>query len=67
MNGNNGNAGVEWPADVWKAITDAVTQEVAKIRIGQKVFPTTMLDGDPTELQDEVIDFRNLSIRRARR
>jgi len=66
MNGNNGNAGVEWPADVWKAITDAVTQEVAKIRIGQKVFPTTMLDGDPTELQDEVIDFRNLSIREGR-
>jgi uncharacterized linocin/CFP29 family protein len=66
MNGNNGNAGVDWPADVWQAITDAVTQEVAKIRIGQKVFPTTMLDGDPTELPDESIDFGNLSIREGR-
>lgn len=66
MNGNGGSAGVEWPADVWQAITDAVTQEVAKIRTGQKVFPTTMLDGDPTELQDEAINFANLSIREGR-
>jgi uncharacterized linocin/CFP29 family protein len=66
MNGNGGNAGVTWSGDVWQAIADAVTQEVAKIRTGQKVFPTTMLDGDPTELQDEAIDFRNLSIREGR-
>src|ERR1700722_12726950 len=66
MNGNSGSAGVEWSADVWQAIADAVTKEVAKIRAGQKVFPTTMLDGDPTELQDESIDFRNLSIREGR-
>ena len=66
MNGNNGNAGVEWSADVWQAITDVVTQDAAKIRIGQKVFPTTMLDGDPTELQDEAIVLRNLSIREGR-
>ena len=66
MNGNDGNAGVTWSGDVWQGITDAVMQEVAKIRIGQKVFPTTMLDGDPTELQDEAIDFGNLSIREGR-
>jgi uncharacterized linocin/CFP29 family protein len=62
MNGNGGNAGVTWSQDVWKAINDAVAQEIAKVRIGQKVFPTTVLDGDPTELQDQVIDFGNLSI-----
>lgn len=66
MNGNNGNASVEWSADVWQAISDATTKEVAKIRTGQKVFPTTMLDGHPAELQDESIDFRNLSIREGR-
>ena len=66
MNGNSGDAGVTWSADVWKGITDAVIQEVAKVRIGQKVFPTTMLDGDPTELQDQAIDFANLSIREGR-
>jgi uncharacterized linocin/CFP29 family protein len=63
MNGNGGNAGVTWSQDVWQAISDAVAQEIAKVRIGQKVFPTTVLDGDPTELQDQVIDFGNLSIR----
>jgi uncharacterized linocin/CFP29 family protein len=66
VNGNGGNAGVEWAADVWQAITDTVTQEVAKVRTGQKVFPTTMLDGDPTELQDEAINFKTLSIREGR-
>ena len=66
MNGNSGSGGVEWSADVWQAITDAVTQEVAKVRTGQKVSPTTMFDGDPTELQDEAIDFGNLSIREGR-
>ena len=66
MNGNSGDAGVTWSADVWQGITDAVVQEVAKIRIGQKVFPATMLDGDPTELQDQAIDFQNLSIREGR-
>src|SRR6266446_354569 len=66
MNGNSGSANVEWSADVWQAITDAVTQDAAKIRIGQKVFPTTILDGDPTELQDEAIVLRNLSIREGR-
>jgi hypothetical protein len=63
MNGNNGNAGVELSADVWQAVSNAATKEVAKIRTGQKVFPTTMLDGDPAELQDESIDFRNFSFR----
>lgn len=66
MNGNSGDAGVAWSADVWQGITDAVTQEVHKVRIGQKVFPTTMLDGDPTEVQDQAIDFANLSIREGR-
>lgn len=42
-------------------------QEVAKVRIGQTVFPTAVLDNDPTELQDEAIDdFANLSIREGR-
>ena len=66
MNGNSGDAGVTWSADVWQGITDAVIQEVHKVKVGQKVFPTTMLDGDPTELQDQAIDFANLSIREGR-
>ena len=66
MNGNGGDAGVTWSADVWQGITDAVIQEIHKVRIGQKVFPTTMLDGDATELQDQAIDFAKLSIREGR-
>ena len=66
MNGNSGDAGVTWPADVWQGINDAVLQEVHKVRIAQQVFPTTMLDGDPTEVQDQAINFANLSIREGR-
>jgi uncharacterized linocin/CFP29 family protein len=66
MNGNSGDAGVAWSAEVWQAITDAVVQEVAKVRIAQKVFPTAMLDDNPTELKDEAIDFTTLSLREGR-
>jgi Encapsulating protein for peroxidase len=66
MNENAGNADVAWPAEVWQAISDAVTQEVCRVSTTQKVFPTTIFDDDPTELQDELIDFTNNSIKEGR-
>lgn len=54
---------VNWPDAIWKEINDAVVKEVAKVRIGQKVFPTTVFDNDPTEVINDVIAFPNLAIR----
>jgi uncharacterized linocin/CFP29 family protein len=62
MNGNSGNAAVDWPDEVWQGIANAVAKEVAKVRTAQKVFPTVALADSPTEIPDDVIDFRNLSI-----
>jgi uncharacterized linocin/CFP29 family protein len=54
---------VNWPESVWSEINDAVVKEVAKVRIAQKVFPTTLFDNDPTEVLNDVIAFPALTIR----
>jgi len=59
---NNSNE-VNWEPAVWQEINDAVVAEVGKVRIAQKVFPTTVLEGDPTEIPNDVINFPDLSIK----
>jgi hypothetical protein len=39
---NSGND-INWPDSVSQEINDAVVKGVAKVRIAQKVFPTTVL------------------------
>ena len=48
----------------FEEINQAVKAEVAKVRIAQKVFPTTMYsdEEDPQMVYDEVIDLANFSI-----
>lgn len=58
----NGNAGVEWPTEMWQMINRAVENEACKVRTAQKVFEATVLDKKTTEIQDEVIDLVKLSI-----
>jgi uncharacterized linocin/CFP29 family protein len=59
---NNSNE-VNWDPAVWQGINEAVMMEVAKVRIAQKVFPTmTYDDVIPTEVQNDAIDFSDLSI-----
>ncbi|MBF6339730.1 encapsulin [Nocardia abscessus] len=53
---------VDWPEAVWTEINEAVVKEVAKVRIAQKVFPTTVFDSDPTEVLNDVITFPALTI-----
>jgi hypothetical protein len=53
---------VNWDPAVWKEINDAVVTEVGKVRVAQKVFPTTLFDNDPTEVPNDVIDFSTLTI-----
>ena len=54
---------VNWDAAVWQEINDAVVKEMAKVRVAQKVFPTTMLEGNPTEVMNEVIDTDTFTIK----
>jgi hypothetical protein len=58
---NNSNE-VGWDKNTWKEINDAVVAEVLKARTAQKVFPTTVLDNNPTEIPNDVINFADLSI-----
>lgn len=59
---NNSNE-VNWDANTWKDINDAVVAEVLKVRTAQKVFPTMVLDNNPTEIPNDVINFADLSIK----
>lgn len=52
-----------WPENIWKEINDAVVAEIMKVRTAQKVFPTIVLDNNPTEVPNEVINFADLSIK----
>lgn len=54
---------VNWDAAVWQEINEAVVKEMAKVRVAQKVFPTTMLEGNPTEVINDVIDFSTNTIK----
>ncbi|KWC42428.1 hypothetical protein WL51_03570 [Burkholderia ubonensis] len=62
---NNSNE-VSWEPAIWQEIRDAIVKEVAKLRIAQKVFPTVVLDNDPTEIPNDVIDFTDFSIQEGR-
>lgn len=53
---------VDWSDEIWKEIDAAVLVEMGKVRTGQKVFPTAHFDDNPTQVPDELIDFRDLSI-----
>jgi len=48
---------VNWSDAVWQDINSAVLAEVSKVRTAQKVFPTSVLDGSPTEVANDIIDF----------
>lgn len=54
---------VNWEENIWKEINEAVVAEVLKVRTAQKVFPTLLLDTNPTEIPNDVINFADLSIR----
>lgn len=53
----NNSAEVNWDPTVWKEINDSVVTEVGKVRVAQKVFPTTVFDTNPTEIPNDVINF----------
>jgi uncharacterized linocin/CFP29 family protein len=63
---NNNSNGLEWAEEVWREIGEAVVKEVAKVRIAQKVFPTVGFENSPTEIPNDVIDFKDLSIKEGR-
>jgi uncharacterized linocin/CFP29 family protein len=54
---------VNWPESVWREINDGVLKEINKVRVAQKIFPTTMIKDNPDSVQDEIINFADLSIK----
>ena len=46
---NNSNE-VNWEQSVWQEIDGAVVAEMGKVRTAQKVFPTMLVDTNPTEI-----------------
>lgn len=59
----NNSSEVNWNESVWKEINEAVVAEMGKVRTAQKVFPTTLLDTNPTQIPNDVINFTDLSIK----
>ncbi len=53
---------LNWSDEIWKGINDDALKEVGKVRIAQKVFPTSLIDKDPTQIANEVIDFSNMTV-----
>jgi uncharacterized linocin/CFP29 family protein len=54
---------INWPDAVWQEINAGVMREVSKVRVAQKIFPTSVLTDNPTQVADEVINFGALTIR----
>ena len=62
-----GAADIDWDPAVWEGINAAIVAEVRKIRVAQKVFPTTVFLTSSTEVPDDVIKFPDFSIEEARK
>src|SRR3954453_996282 len=54
---NNNSNEVAWSAGHWEEINNAVINEVSQIRVAQKVFPTKVLENNPTRQANDVINF----------
>lgn len=54
---------LNWSEQIWKDINDDALKEVGKVRIAQKVFPTSVLENDLTQIPNEVIDFENMTVK----
>jgi hypothetical protein len=53
---------LNWSEQIWKEINADVLKEVGKVRVAQKVFPTSTLESDPASIPNEVIDFTNVTM-----
>ena len=46
-----------WTQETWQSIYASILKEAGKVRIAQKIFPTSLVTGDPNQLTNEIIDF----------
>ena len=53
---------LNWSEQIWKDINGDALKEVGKVRAAQKVFPTSTLENDPTQIANEVIDFSSMTV-----
>jgi uncharacterized linocin/CFP29 family protein len=52
-----------WDESIWRDIQNSVVTEMGRVRSAQKVLPAIELENSPTEVQNDVINFSDLSIR----
>jgi uncharacterized linocin/CFP29 family protein len=53
---------LNWTDQTWQDINGDVLKEIGKVRMAQKVFSASTVDGDPTQVANEVIDFNNMTV-----
>ena len=53
---------VNWSDATWQEINQGVMREASKLRVAQKIFPTSSFSDNPTQVADEQINFQNLTI-----
>jgi uncharacterized linocin/CFP29 family protein len=46
-----------WTQETWQGIYASVLKEAGKVRVAQKIFPTSLVTGDPNQLNNEIINF----------
>jgi uncharacterized linocin/CFP29 family protein len=51
-----------WLDVTWKEIYAGVLREVGKVRVAQKVFPTSVVEGDANQVLNEIIDFAGAAL-----
>ena len=54
---------LNWSEQIWMDINGDALKEVGKVRVAQKVFPTSTLENDPTQIANEVIDFASMTVK----
>src|SRR5262249_3826773 len=54
---------INWPDAGWQDINQGVMREISKVRVAQKIFPTSSFTDNPPTVTDEVINFGALTIR----
>ena len=54
---------LNWSEQIWKDINDDALKEVGKVRVAQKVFSTSVLENNLTQIPNEVIDFENMTVK----
>src|SRR5689334_11722371 len=51
-----------WTQETWQVIYSGLLREAGKVRVAQKVFPTSLVQGDANQILNEIIDFAGATL-----